>query len=305
MCHRSAGIRLECKRLGNPARTEVTSEGAIVALRRMGEAMEEPMDALEHGARSDESAPREQRCADAGLRGPSGMQPFRPGALRQVLDDARRHAGGNAERIDKLFCVQAQRGTHASCRSHRAEDGCRMEPGLVNGLGNDRAQTAHDFSAHRSSKKRGTTVRLVALTHCQHRRHNHCTGVDGAALERIVKVLAMGRGAIDEGSAGSTEAARMADGRAWPLVVATGKSTLDVVLVARGHAKTHHVYQKLFALLPQGFWQAICVQSRHALGQVLGNGYLGQFAAHRTTTIMASRTADVRRRTSGYWQARR
>jgi hypothetical protein len=99
--------------------------------------------------------------------------------------------------------------------------------------------------------------------------------VDGSALEGIVKVLAMGGGAIDEGSAGSTEATRMADGRAQTIVVATGKSTLDIVLVARGYTKTHHVDQKLFALLPQGFWQAIRVQSRHAPGQLLGNGYLG------------------------------
>src|SRR5262249_55117003 len=145
MRHRPAGIWLECKRLGYPARTEITSEGALVALRRMGEAVEESMAALEHGARPDESAPREQRCADAGLCRPSGMQSFRPGALRQVLDDARRHAGGNAERIDKLFCVQAQRSTHTSCRSHRAEDGRRMAPGLVNRLRNDRAQPAPAF----------------------------------------------------------------------------------------------------------------------------------------------------------------
>src|SRR5262245_63500092 len=85
MRHRPAGIWLECKRLGYPARTEITSEGAIVALRRMGEAVEESMAALEHGARPDESAPREQRCADTGLCRPSGMQSFRPGALRQVL----------------------------------------------------------------------------------------------------------------------------------------------------------------------------------------------------------------------------
>src|SRR5262249_16240413 len=108
MRHRPAGIWLGWKGLGYPARTQNPREGAMGGLGGMGEAVEESMAALEHGARPDESAPREQRCADTGLCRPSGMQSFRPGALRQVLDDARRHAGGNAERIDKLFCVQAQ-----------------------------------------------------------------------------------------------------------------------------------------------------------------------------------------------------
>src|SRR5262249_46433008 len=37
MRHRSAGIGLECKRFGYPARTEITRKGAIVTLRRMRE----------------------------------------------------------------------------------------------------------------------------------------------------------------------------------------------------------------------------------------------------------------------------
>src|SRR4249919_636339 len=81
MRHGPAGIGLECKRLGYPTRTEIASEGAVVTLRCMGEAVEQSMDTLEHGARPKESAARQQRRADAGLCRPSGMQSFRPGAL--------------------------------------------------------------------------------------------------------------------------------------------------------------------------------------------------------------------------------
>ena len=63
----------------------------------------------------------------------------------------------------------------------------------------------------------------MALARRQHRRHNHRAGVHGATLERIVKILAMRCRAIDEGSAGSAEAARMANGGARPLIVAAGK----------------------------------------------------------------------------------
>ena len=79
----------------------------------------------------------------------------------------------------------------------------------------------------------------------------------GATLKCIVKVLAMRRRAIDEGSTGRTQTACMTDGRAWSIVVAAGQRTLDVVLVASGHAKTDHVDQQIFALSSQGLRQVI------------------------------------------------
>src|SRR4029079_9040126 len=112
MRHGPAGIGLECKRLSYPTRTEITSEGAIVAFGCVSKAVEQPVDALEHGARSDEAAARQQGRANAGLCRPSRMQSFRPGALRQIFNGSRRHARGNAESIDKLPCAQAKRGTH-------------------------------------------------------------------------------------------------------------------------------------------------------------------------------------------------
>jgi hypothetical protein len=81
----------------------------------------------------------------------------------------------------------------------------------------------------------------------------------------------MRRRTIDEGGTGGAEAARMADRSAGPLVVAAGESALDVVLIACGHAKAHHVDEKLFAFLSQRFRQAISVQSGYALGKLFGN----------------------------------
>ena len=69
----------------------------------------------------------------------------------------------------------------------------------------------------------------------QHRRYDHRAGVDRTALERVVEILTMRRGAVDEGGARRAEGARMTDRRAWAFIVAAGERALDVVLVARGN----------------------------------------------------------------------
>ena len=119
-----------------------------------------------------------------------------------------------------LLCIQAKRGAYAGRGAHRAENRCRMKAGFMYCLRYDCAQAAHHFSADCDAKKSGSAIRPVAFARRQHRRHNHRAGMHGATFKCIVKVFAMRRRAIEEGSAGSTEAARMTDGGARPIVVA-------------------------------------------------------------------------------------
>jgi len=74
----------------------------------MREAVEQAVHALEHGARAAEALAAEQRGADAGLRRPAGVHALGPGALRQIFDDAGRHAGGDAERVGHLLLIEAE-----------------------------------------------------------------------------------------------------------------------------------------------------------------------------------------------------
>ena len=251
MRHGAAGIGLEGERLGHPARAEIV-ERRVVALRGVGEAVKQPVHALEHRARPEETAARQQRRADAGLRRPAGMQPLGPGALGEIFDDAGGEAAGDAERVDDLLGVKSERGGNAGGRAHHAEDRGRVEARLVHRLRHHRGQPAHRLGADRDAEQRRGAVRPVPLAGRQHRRHHHRAGMHRAALEGVVEILAMRRGAVDEGGAGAAQRAGVADRRAGPVVVEAGERGLDVVLVARGDAEAGDVDQQVLAFRAHG-----------------------------------------------------
>ena len=164
------------------------------------------------------------------------MQPFGPGAFREIFDDAAGHAAGDAERIDDLPGVEAKRCADAGGRAHRAEHRGRMETGLVNGLRHHEAQPAQHFGADCDPDQRHATVRIMPLAGGEHRRHDHGAGMDRAALESVVEILAMRGRAVDEGGACRSQRALVPDRRAGAVIVATRQRASDVVLIARGDA---------------------------------------------------------------------
>ena len=132
--HRPAGIRLERQRVRHPARAKIARQCLVVALGCVRKAMEQSVHTLEHRPRTDESSPRQQGGADAGLRRPAGMQPLGPGAFGQVFDDPAGHTAGDTECTDNLPAVETERGTNTCGRAHRAEDGGWMKARLVDGF---------------------------------------------------------------------------------------------------------------------------------------------------------------------------
>src|SRR3974390_730796 len=134
MRHGATWIELEGERFGYPAAIEIVDKRSIVAFVRVREAVEQPMHALEHGARPEEAATRQEGRAQARLRRPSGMQPLGPSAFGEIFDDAGGKARRDAERIDDLLGGQAERSADAGGRTHGAEDRRRMEPGLMHCL---------------------------------------------------------------------------------------------------------------------------------------------------------------------------
>ena len=164
------------------------------------------------------------------------MQPLGPGAFGEIFDDAAGHAAGDAERIDDLPGVEAKRRADAGGRAHRAEDRRRMEAGLVNGLRHHEAQPAQHFGADGDPDQRHATVRIMPLAGGEHRRHDHGAGMDRAALEGVVEILAMRGRAVDESGARRIQRALVPDRRAGAVIVAARQRAFDIVLVARGDA---------------------------------------------------------------------
>ena len=96
----------------------------------------------------------------------------------------------------------------------------RMKAGFVHRLRHHGAQAAHDLDADRNAEQRLSPCpvyerlrrRLVAPS-----RHDHGAGMHRPAFEGVVEILAMRRGAVDEGGAGGTQRAGVADRRARPV----------------------------------------------------------------------------------------
>ncbi len=123
-------------------------------------------------------------------------------------------------------------------------------------------------------------VRLVAFASRQHRRHHHRTGMHRPALEGVVEILAMGRGAVDERGTGRAQRAGMADRGARPVVVEAGERGLDVILIARGDTKPNHVHQQVLAFGADGERQLFGVERNDARGELFGDGNFGKITGH-------------------------
>ena len=91
------------------------------------------------------------------------------------------------------------------------------------------------------------------------------------ALERVVEILAMRGGAVDERCAGRGQGAGMADCRTGAVVVATGKRAPDIILVAGGDAEPDDVDQQILALSHRRGRERPRFQRRDFLRQRLGD----------------------------------
>ena len=202
MRHGSARIGLEGERLCHPAGAEIIDQQVVTALGGVGEAVKEAVGALQHGARADEARARHQGGAQTGLRRPAGMHALGPGALGEIFDDARRHAAGDAERIHDAAAVEPQRRRHAGRRRQRTEHGGRVKARLVDQFWRDEAQPAHGLDADRDAAQRRGALGAVALAGGEHRRHDDGAGMHRAAFKRVVEILAMDGGAVDQRRAG-------------------------------------------------------------------------------------------------------
>ena len=131
------------------------------------------------------------------------MQALGPGAFGEIFDDAAGKRAGNAERVDDLLGSEAERRADAGGGAHHAEDGGRVEARFVHGLRHHGGEAAHHFAADGDADKCGLAVALLPLAGRQHRRHDDRAGMHRAALEGVVEILAMGRGAVDEGRTAS------------------------------------------------------------------------------------------------------
>ncbi len=205
-----------------PTPIEHFTEIAAVAI---GERMEKTVLAVEQRARPGEARLRHARGTVAGLRCPARMHALRPRAFGEVLDDARRHASGDAEGIEPLGRVERQRRGHPRRRTQRAEHRGGMKAGLVHALGRHEAQPAHHFAPDRDAAREVVTCKRMLLGSGENGRNDHGACMHRAAFEGIVVVLAVRGGAVAQRRRGDVEATRMADQRTRSGLAARGAAS--------------------------------------------------------------------------------
>ena len=165
MRHGPARIGLEGERLDHPARRRNRRERAVIALGRVREAVEQPVHAFEHRARTGRSrrapaarracrtAPPSRRCSRL-VQVPSArysMMPPTPCCRR-----CRAHRRS-------AFASSPSAAANAGRRAHRAEHRGRMKAGLVHRLRHHGGQPAHHLDADRDAEQRGGAVAACAV----------------------------------------------------------------------------------------------------------------------------------------------
>jgi hypothetical protein len=166
------------------------------------------------------------------------MHALGPGAVRQVLDDARCHAAGNAERRNELRSRQTERGAHTPGCGHRTEHRRRMEAGVVRRHWGHETQSAHQLDARHNTDQEPVTAQIVPFTRSKNGRDNDRTGVNRTAFECVVEVFAVRGSPIHKCRAAPIEASAMAQHRAWTAALHRGKRRGDVVFAPCGDAQT-------------------------------------------------------------------
>ena len=144
------------------------------------------------------------------------------------------HAAGDAERVDRLPLRSSPSAAATPAAAPMAPNtAVGWKPALCTSFGTTRP--SRHITSTPTAMPRSTAAgrRAVALAGRQHRRHDHRAGMHRAALEGVVEILAVARGAVDERGARRAQRAGVADRGAGPVVVAAGERRLDVILVAR------------------------------------------------------------------------
>ena len=241
--------------------------------------------AFQHGTRAEKPFAPQQRRPDARLRGPAGMHPLCPAAFRQIFDDARRHRAGDAQRIGHLLCRQFQRRADGSRRAHRADHRSRMKPGPVDRRRRDQRHAAHQLGPRRDTAKRIRAGEPQPFGGRQDGGKNHRPGMDRRALERVVVILAMGGGAVDQRRTADIHRRRMADRRAGAGLRPGPHHLADIIELAGGDTQTGKSEQRGRGRIADGGRNVPGGQPRSPGAEILGQrgfrqlGRLGHYAS--------------------------
>ena len=194
----------------------------------------------------------EARRLHARLRRPARVQPLGPRAFGEILDDAARsgcrrcRAHRRSAARSRPSATPTPSAARRSCRA-RSSDG---NPPCGSPSARTIAKPAQRFDARSTMpEQRRAAVAAEALARGEHRGHDHRAAVHGAALERVVEILAVRGRAVDERGLLGAVRLRVADRRAGAAGIERALHRLHVIGVARRDAQPDDVDQQLLGTL--------------------------------------------------------
>jgi hypothetical protein len=104
------------------------------------------------------------------------------------------------------------------------------------------------------------------------------------AFEGVVEIFAMPCAAVDHCRGFGCVRRFVADGRCRPAAIDTGNQRLDVLGVARRHAKADHVDQQFLDARTHGRRNGVDIQRERLIDNFFGNGNSGKCSAHGATS---------------------
>ena len=168
-----------------------------------------------------------------------------------------------------------------------------MKAGLVRLHRRHGAQPAHDLDADRDAEQRGRTIGMVALAGGQHGRHDDGAGMHRPAFERVVEILAMGGGAVDErGASGAHRCARgrsRCRSRRRPRPPALLGRSPRCARSRRDRPRRSADPRTCCAQRAAGWG----IERRHFLRQDFGDGNLRKFGVHADSRIAQAHAAEA------------
>jgi hypothetical protein len=148
--------------------------------------------------------------------------------------------------------VQVQGSTDPGRGSDRAKHRRRMESRLVDALGRDVTQAAHDFAADGDADPDVAARQAMLLGGREKGGHDDGAGMGRSAFIRVIEIVAMRRGAVAQRRHPWATAACMTDRRALARLVGRRERGTHVVARARREAEPDDVDQQGIADLLGG-----------------------------------------------------
>ena len=224
MDHVGTGVELGHDLAAEPHSTEVPGHDCQVGGAGAQKGGIEPVTTLQHRGRPREPRAGELRREETAVGRPARMEPLGPGAVGEELEEATRHAAGEAHGLGGARRRETAQPGGDGGGDQRADHPRGVEAARVEAAAGRRAEPGGPLVAHRDRSQDGRPVRPHRLAGRERRRHDEAPGMDDGTGQRVVEVERVRQRPVGQRGPGGRQPLTGCHQRALrPAAVATGQ----------------------------------------------------------------------------------